>query len=121
VAARNLGQLDLSKQHRDEALRTFIKTRAVLSVGRVMGMTALLLADAGETERAVEVYALALRHATVENSRWLDDVFGRHIAAVAATLPADVVATAQERGRARDLDVTVAELLTEREAEAEGD
>lgn len=34
---------------------------------------------------------------------------------VAATLPPDVVAAAQERGRARDLDATVAELLVELE------
>jgi hypothetical protein len=85
-----------------------------------MGATALFLADAGETERAMEVYALALRHATVEKSRWIDDVFGEHIAAVAATLPADIVAAAQERGRARDLDATMAELLIELETEARG-
>jgi tetratricopeptide (TPR) repeat protein len=118
VAAHRMGQLDLSKQHRDEALRMFIKTRAVLSVGRVLGAAALLLADAGETERAVEVYALALRHAAVKKSCWFDDIFGRHIAAVAATLPADIVAAAQERGRARNLDVTVAELLVELDTEA---
>ena len=35
------------------------------------------------------------------------------IAAVAETLPPDVVAAAQERGRVRDLDATVAELLVE--------
>jgi hypothetical protein len=35
------------------------------------------------------------------------------IATVAATLPPEVVAAAQERGRARDLDATVAELLVE--------
>lgn len=35
------------------------------------------------------------------------------IAAVAATLPAAGIAAAQERGRARDLDATVAELLIE--------
>jgi hypothetical protein len=49
----------------------------------------------------------------VANSRWFEDVAGRHIAAAAAPLPPDVVAAAQERGRARDLDATVAELLVE--------
>ena len=47
------------------------------------------------------------------NSRWFEDVAGRHIAAVAATLPPEVVTAAQERGRARDLEATVAELLVE--------
>lgn len=32
---------------------------------------------------------------------------------ITATLPPEVVAAAQERGRARDLDATVAELLEE--------
>jgi len=49
----------------------------------------------------------------VANSRWFEDVAGRHIAAVAATLPPEVVTAAQERGRARDLEATVAELLVE--------
>jgi len=74
---------------------------------------ALLLADEGEKERAVELYALASRYPLVANSRWFEDVAGRHIAAVAATLPPDAVAAAQERGQARTLEVTVAELLVE--------
>ncbi len=74
---------------------------------------ALLLADQGEKERAVELYALASRYPLVANSRWFEGVAGKHIAAVAATLPPEVVAAAQERGRARDLEATVAELLIE--------
>jgi hypothetical protein len=53
----------------------------------------------------------------VANSRLWEGVAGKHIAAVAATLPPEVVAAAQERGRARDLWTTVEELL----AEWEGD
>jgi hypothetical protein len=74
---------------------------------------ALLLADRGETERAVELYALASRYPLVANAQWFEDVAGVHIAAAAATLPPDVVAAAQERGRARDLKATVEELLEE--------
>ena len=75
--------------------------------------TALLLADAGKHERAVELYALASRYPFVANSRWFEDVFGRHIAAIAATLPPEVAEAARERGRARDLEETVKELLAE--------
>ena len=70
-------------------------------------------ADHGDKERAVEMYALASRYPFFANSQWFDDVAGRHIAAVAATLPPEVVAAAEERGRARDVDATVAELLVE--------
>ena len=64
----------------------------------------------------MEIYALASRYPYVANSQWFEDVVGKHITAVAARLPPDVVAAAQERGRARDLDATVAELLAELEA-----
>ena len=63
----------------------------------------------------MELYALASRYPFVANSRWFEDVAGKHIAAVAATLPPEVVAAAQECGRARDLGATVAELLAELE------
>jgi hypothetical protein len=59
--------------------------------------TALVLADAGEAERAVELYALGARYPFVANSRWFEDVVRKYIAAIAATLPPEVVATAQER------------------------
>ena len=74
---------------------------------------ALLLADQGQTAHAVELYALASRFPYVSNSRWFEDVAGREIAAAAESLPRDVVARAQERGRARDLWATVEELLAE--------
>ena len=59
------------------------------------------------------MYALASCHPFVANSQWFADVAGKHIAAVAATLPPDTVAAAQERGRAQDLEAVVAELLIE--------
>lgn len=77
---------------------------------------ALLLADSGEPERTVELYALATRYPFVAKSRWFEDVFGHRIDAVAATLPPEVVEAARERGRARDLKVMVQELLAEFEA-----
>jgi hypothetical protein len=76
---------------------------------------ALLLADRGQAERAVELYALASRYPQVSNAQWFEDVAGKEIAAVAATLKPDVVAAAQERGRARDLEATAGELLAELE------
>ena len=103
--------------------RIFATRSGIIGVGAFIGVfaplafalaaTSLLLADQGKKERAVELYALASRYPFVANSRWFEDVAGRHIAAVAATLPPDMVAAAQERVRARDLDATVAELLVE--------
>jgi hypothetical protein len=49
----------------------------------------------------------------VANSRRFEDVVGKHIASAAATLPPEIFAAAQERGRARDPWATVEELLEE--------
>jgi len=72
--------------------------------------------DSDRVESAVELYALASRYPFVANSRWFEDVAGKHIAVAAAALPPDVVASVQERGLARDLETTVKELLAELEA-----
>jgi tetratricopeptide (TPR) repeat protein len=115
VAARGLGNLPLTKQHLCEALRVAAPSSEFRTLMYALSAIALLLADQGEGERAVELYALASRYPFVGNSRWFEDIAGKHIAAVAAGLPPEVVAAAQERGRARDLEATVAELLAELE------
>jgi hypothetical protein len=71
------------------------------------------LAGEGEIERAVELYALASRYPLVAESHWFSDVVGKQIAASADTVPAGRVSLLQERGRARDLEATTAELLAE--------
>ena len=63
----------------------------------------------GRKKWAIKLYALASRYPYVANSRWFEDVVGRQIAAVAETLPPEVVVAAQERGKARDLEATMAE------------
>jgi hypothetical protein len=73
----------------------------------------LLLIDGGEGERAVELYALASRYPLVAQSRWFAHLVGKPIAAAADTLPAAQIADLEARGRARDLDATVAELIGE--------
>ena len=67
-------------------------------------------------QRAVEVYALAARHPVVANVRFWNDTNGKHVAAVAASWPAEVVEAAKARGAALDLWDTAAELLAELEA-----
>jgi hypothetical protein len=96
-----------------ENLQIAVATRMFLPLMTALTGVALLLADQGDKEWAVELYALALQNGHVANSRWFEDVAGRHITAVAGTLPPEVVAAAEERGRARDLWATAAELLVE--------
>jgi predicted ATPase len=114
-ALRGLGDHRRARHHICAALRIAAEVCTWAVLVPAIPRIALLLADMGEAARAVELYALVLRYPWVANSRWFEDVAGRHIAAIAATLPPEVVAAAQERGRARDLEATVAELLVELE------
>jgi DNA-binding SARP family transcriptional activator/predicted ATPase len=116
LVARGSGDLPQARHHLVEALHaagpvhdyeTFLFQVIVVSAA------ALLLADEGQLERAVELYAVTLDYPLVANSRLAEDLAGRHIAAVAAQLPPGIAAAAQARGRARDLETTMAGLLAE--------
>jgi tetratricopeptide (TPR) repeat protein len=115
LAARGLGEPAQARRHLGEALRMGVTTGGFAALITALPATALLLADGGEPERSVELYALASRHPYVACSRWFEDVAGRQIAAAAAALSPEVVAEAQERGRARALQATAEELLAELE------
>jgi tetratricopeptide (TPR) repeat protein len=108
-----LGHLERASQHLYEALRTASTIPATYPLMFALPAIALVQARQGRTERAVELYTLASRYPVVANSLWFEAVAGKHVAAAAAALPPDVVAAAQERGRARDLWATVEELLIE--------
>jgi tetratricopeptide (TPR) repeat protein len=114
-AAHGLGDLDQAGNHLSAALRTASELGVFRPLVYALPGVALLLMDREQTERAVEVYALASTYPFVANSRWFEDVAGKHIAAAAEALPPDVVAAAQERGRSRDVWATMEDLLAELE------
>ena len=110
---RGFGRVDSAESYLDQTLEIGIETRGYIPVLCGLYGAALLLLDKGEIERAVELVAQTSCFPVVANSRWFEDVAGREIAAAAQTLPPEVVAAAQERGRERDLWETAAELLEE--------
>jgi tetratricopeptide (TPR) repeat protein len=112
-SSRTLGNPAAARQYLVEALQASIEIGAFLPLLFAIPPAALLTADRGEKKRAVELYASASRYSFVANSRWFKDVFGRHIAAVAAALPSDVVAAAQARGGSRDLWAVAKALIAE--------
>jgi tetratricopeptide (TPR) repeat protein len=114
-AACGLGDLCQARKHLSAALRTAADIGAFRPLVYALPAVALLLTDWRQTVRAVEVYASVSRHPFVANSRWFEDIAGKHIAAAAATLPPEVVNVAQGRGRARDLWATAEKLLAELE------
>ncbi len=113
IAALRLGKRCQARALLREALGIALEIRTLTSTIQPIAGTALLLAGAGDAERAVELYALASRYPYIGNSRWWDDVAGKNIAAAAATLPPDIVATCQDRGRTRDPWETAEALLDE--------
>jgi hypothetical protein len=95
-----------------EALRIVAETHSYLALGWVIPGVVALLLEEGQRERAVELYAMACsRYPFVAESRWFEDLIGQHVTAAAATLPPAVVEAARARGRDRDPEGTVAELL----------
>ena len=112
-ADRGLGQSARARQHLAEALRITVDLGVFVPLTYGLPAAALILADAGQNEHAVEVYALASRYPFVANSKWFEDVAGKSIAQAAAALPVSVAAAAQARGGESDPEATIAELLTE--------
>jgi predicted ATPase len=111
-AACGLGDLPGARRYHHQSLAelTRIGLPYIIPVNLV-GIAALLAAE-GEKERALELLALVLHHPI--SWRWTKHHRATPlIAELEAELPSDVVAAAWARGRARDLDATVAELLVD--------
>ncbi len=81
-----------------------------------LAAVALFRCTAGDEAGAVALYTVASQNGHVANSRWYQDVVGQHIAAVADRQPANVVSTAQKRGRTQDWRSTIQTVLAEWEA-----
>jgi tetratricopeptide (TPR) repeat protein len=113
--ARKKDRKHQAKTHFLDALRLAIEVDGFLALFHTLPGIALLFADQGDIERAVELFALASTLGMVANSKWFADIAGDEIAAAAKSLPPEVTEAAKARGRARDLWETANELLQELE------
>jgi len=112
-AELGLGELDQARHALVDSLRILIELKSLILAQVTLPAFALLLAAQGNPGRAVELYALVTRYPVVATSQLMQDLAGKQIARVAASLPAELTQTALERGRARDLAATIAELIAE--------
>jgi tetratricopeptide (TPR) repeat protein len=111
-AACGLGDLPGAKRYHHQALQVAATIRQPFYMPRHLVGIAALLAAEGEKERALELLALFSHHPITWH--WMKHYRAAPlIAELEAELPPDVASAAWERGRARDLDATVAELLDE--------
>ena len=111
LAGRGLGQIPEAHQHLVDGLQAALEIRSALALVDLLPPAALLLADAGQVEQAVELYALASRFGRVVNSQWFHDMAGAQIEALAETLPPEAMADARQRGQDQDLATSARELL----------
>lgn len=118
LAEYHLNEYAATRAHLVEALAGAITNQNYPSVMFSLPATALLLANSGDAERAVEIWALAQRMPILANSRYYEDLAWREVAAAADSVPPDFLAVARERGRALDLWKTAGELLTWLESQA---
>jgi len=115
AALCGLGQVSQAQQQLNAALHTAAELQATMPLLYALLGTASLLGGpargpAGALE-AVSLFALASNNPAVAQSRWVADVYGRHIAAVGGTLAPDARAAAQARGSAQDPWQAAQELL----------
>jgi predicted ATPase/DNA-binding SARP family transcriptional activator len=118
-AACGLGDLEEARRYfrqaLDHVLEMALTEWAIPWVLATLDGIAMLLVGEGEKERALEILTLAVHHpASMEVLR---DIAASLVAELEVELPPHVAAAAQERGRARNLDATVAELLIELQEE----
>jgi tetratricopeptide (TPR) repeat protein len=109
-AVVGLGKLSEARQCLSDVMQIAVENQHLLTGLKAICLAALLSVEQGKPEQAVELYALASRYPRVANSRWFEDIAGRHIAAAAAILLPEVVEAARARGQARDLEATMVEL-----------
>jgi tetratricopeptide (TPR) repeat protein len=115
-AAWGLDERDEAQAHLLQALGTVAEIRAFIPLLHLLPVIAAALADADEPglhERALELYALSTTRPLVAKAPLFEDIAGRYVRAATASLPPEVVAAAQERGRALDWWETAEALLEE--------
>jgi hypothetical protein len=111
--ARALNQIDRSRRYLVRCLVEVKKIGSLRTAIHALPALALLEADQGNIERAIELYALAHNYPYVANSRWFEDIAGRHINTQSSSIPAERVPIAQNRGRLLDTWETIGQWLAE--------
>jgi tetratricopeptide (TPR) repeat protein len=110
-AACGLGNYSEARRYLRESLQRAASAKLPSRQPLALVGVARVLAKEGETERALELLALVMNHRM--SWQMARDQAAPLIAELEAELPPEVAAAAQERGRARDLEATVAELTVE--------
>jgi DNA-binding SARP family transcriptional activator/tetratricopeptide (TPR) repeat protein len=111
--ARALNQIDQSRQYLVRCLVEVKKIGSLRTAIHALPALALLEADQGNIERAIELYALACKYPYVADSKWFQDIAGRQITTQSSSLPSESVSDAKKRGKLLDTWETISQWLGE--------
>jgi tetratricopeptide (TPR) repeat protein len=114
--AIGLGNYSRARTYLANSLRKAAEVQVQYPITHAIPAIALLYAVHGEIERAVELYALDKRYRRVANSHWFEDVVGKKIKSISSNLPLEIITAAENRGKKRDMQTTVRELIFELES-----
>jgi DNA-binding SARP family transcriptional activator/tetratricopeptide (TPR) repeat protein len=111
--ARALNQPDQARLYLFQCLEEAASMGSFRIAIHALPAVALLETDQGRIERAVELYALACKYPYISNSKWFEDIAGKHIESASASLPAETFAAAKTSGRLLDFWETIKQWLGE--------
>ncbi len=110
---RARGEGRSARHHLANSLQAGIEGHTILPLMKCLPSAALLAADNGDHLKAVELYGLAQEFDYIRNFCWFADVACNELDEVRASLPTDVAAAAEARGRELDVWETAEALLRE--------
>lgn len=112
IVLRTGGENDKAWQMACQSLKLASEINVWYALKDSLGLFAVMLADQGHSERAVQVYALLRRYSGMR-APFFENTFGIVVNAAAASMSAYVVGVAQARGQSLDIHETARELLKE--------
>jgi tetratricopeptide (TPR) repeat protein len=107
------GERETGRQKLEEALEASLTYEWVFNYDCLLAVLALLLAEEGQTERALQVYAAACQEPLVATSVYFADLVGRRLLAQARSLPEAVYRAAWEKGQSMEMRAMTLELREE--------
>jgi len=105
-----LGESEPARQHLAEAAEISLSIHGYFSALYALAVGAVWLCSQGNPGLSLEFYELAARQPIFANSPWFHDLFGKIIAEGTQGLSAETAVSARERGRQRELWLTLEEL-----------
>jgi tetratricopeptide (TPR) repeat protein len=109
----HLGRMKLARQHGYKALQISVEIQHTVVGQYTLTIVAILLADEGQLEKAIELDSLVRSQYPAADRSWYFDFLRRPLIEHIATLPAEAIEAARERGQKLDHWQTAESLLTE--------